>query len=616
MHLAHVRLVNFRNFVDFKATLSPGLNVIVGENNVGKTNLLDAIRLALGATSSTDPVRPTREDRHRLPDGSYVDKPIEIALTFASLSPEEQAEFIDILDIDVTDPTKSTAEIRYIWSWPDKAKRWTARRIAGGRSNTESAVPDELLQAMPVTMLGALRDAVVALSPGRLSRLGQLMRATASDKQHADLEAAMKVANDALEANGLIKSVEATLHATLHGATGPKLCQSALIRASEPQFERIVANLRLVLNEGGRTPTGSPVVSELRVNGLGYNNLLYIATAIAELDVAKNSALPLLFVEEPEAHLHPQLQTLLADFLATGGTAGTHKTRVQAIVTTHSPTLASHVQPNQIHVFHRSAGATRCASISACGLTASESSQLRRMFDVTKATLLFGRGVILVEGVTEALLLPPLARRLGVSIAHAGVSIVPLSGVDFASIAKLFGADKIAVPLAIVTDADPQVRKAGDDEFPFDEQGRSTECPRVATLRTRFAANTSVAVFASNVTLEYDLALASDANALCLFDAWLSCYERSPRTLKRADLENAPDSATRALLLWRALCRGTPLHGKAELAQALAAALDDRRADGTYKHAFIVPDYIQRAIRHALGAQPTVMDAHTTNGAL
>src|SRR5688500_12631566 len=142
MYLARVRVQNFRNFSYFEATFLPGLNVIVGENNVGKTNLLDAIRLGLGSASTTDPMRLTRDDRHRLPDGSYVDKPITVSLTFAGLSADELAEFIDVLHFNAAKPESSTAEIQYVWSWPDKAKRWSVRRIAGGRTNSESAVPD------------------------------------------------------------------------------------------------------------------------------------------------------------------------------------------------------------------------------------------------------------------------------------------------------------------------------------------------------------------------------------------------------------------------------------------------------------------------------------------
>ena len=48
MYLSKIRIRNFRNFEDFTASFAGGLNVIVGENNIGKSNLLDAIRLSLG----------------------------------------------------------------------------------------------------------------------------------------------------------------------------------------------------------------------------------------------------------------------------------------------------------------------------------------------------------------------------------------------------------------------------------------------------------------------------------------------------------------------------------------------------------------------------------------
>lgn len=78
--LSKVHVRNFRNFRDFEVRLAPGLNVLVGENNIGKTNLLDAVRVALGSAASTgDPIRIGRDDRHRLADGSYVDEPIQAA---------------------------------------------------------------------------------------------------------------------------------------------------------------------------------------------------------------------------------------------------------------------------------------------------------------------------------------------------------------------------------------------------------------------------------------------------------------------------------------------------------------------------------------------------------
>jgi hypothetical protein len=68
----------------------------------------------------------------------------------ASASSDERAEFIDFLNFTPEAPEQSPAEVRYEWSWPDDAKRWSIRRTGGGR--TEGSVPDEVLQAIPVTM--------------------------------------------------------------------------------------------------------------------------------------------------------------------------------------------------------------------------------------------------------------------------------------------------------------------------------------------------------------------------------------------------------------------------------------------------------------------------------
>jgi len=222
------------------------------------------------------------------------------------------------------------------------------------------------------------------------------------------------------------------------------------------------------------------------------------------------------------------------------------------------------------------------------------------MLDVTKATLLFARGVVLVEGISEALLLPALARRLGVKVAEAGVSIIPLAGVDFATIAKLFGQDKLTMPLAIVTDADPAVElNAENEESPKPGTAGFDICPRVKGLQQTFSGNSQVSVFHSKVTLEYDLAEAGSSNPDVVFEAWASCYERAPRSLAKATIDAASTHQEKALLIWRVLCRGQPAHGKAELAQALAGLLEERQGETFSVPTFAVPDYLEAALRHA-----------------
>ena len=81
---------------------------------------------------------------------------------------------------------------------------------------------------------------------------------------------------------------------------------------------------------------------DVAINSLGYNNLLYIATVFAELEVVnKNHGLfTVLLIEEPEAHLHPQIKSKLIKYLQK---VASLKKNLQIIVTTHSAVIASSV---------------------------------------------------------------------------------------------------------------------------------------------------------------------------------------------------------------------------------------------------------------------------------
>src|SRR5215510_13691641 len=121
MHLGLVRVRNFRNIKDTSVVFKPGLNVLVGENNIGKTNLLDALRWALGVQSvgRDAAVLLDKDDRHRKADGTYVDAPIQVTLQFEGLSLDDRAEFLDILNYNEAEPEKSTATIQCEWSYSE-----------------------------------------------------------------------------------------------------------------------------------------------------------------------------------------------------------------------------------------------------------------------------------------------------------------------------------------------------------------------------------------------------------------------------------------------------------------------------------------------------------------
>lgn len=593
MYISEILISNFRSIESLTIRLTEGLNMIVGANNLGKTTVLDALRAAMGAASAgSDAIRLDKSDLRHDREGKPLNKPIRIDVFFSGLTVAEQAEFLDAMNFDPKDASRTTASIHFEWTWLEDSKRYHSRRWGGNKPNAETALPEDVLQSVPLTLLGALRDALTALMPGRYSRIGRLLDAKADDGSKARLVSIAKAANSQFEKTELLKEANTSIMQALTGASGKTLSQEAFLRPLEPDFERIAASLQFVLKMEGEDPaTKLPNAQSIRTNGLGYNNLLYIAAVLAELEATAKTqpVLPILLVEEPEAHLHPQLQVLLASHIAKTTSPG-----VQTIVTSHSPTIASHVSPDRLHVLHQDReGNLHCTWLGGAGLPPDRFRQLQRMLDVTRASLLFARGVILVEGLAEILLLPVLAQRLNISLDEEGISVVSVCGVDFGTIAQLFGPQGLHIPVAIVTDGDPGVEREvhWKEEVPARTEGGSFKiCGRVQRLKKQFRNNSYVQVYHSGVTLEYDLAVAGPKNPYRLCDAWQACgaddyFSKDELKARDGSLE------AQGLIAWRRICRARTGHGKGAFAQNLADLLE-----GKPHQEFAVPAYIAQAI--------------------
>ena len=191
-----------------------------------------------------------------------------------------------------------------------------------------------------------------------------------------------------------------------------------------------------------------------------------------ELEATHDADLTIFLVEEPEAHLHPQLQTAVLDFL-TG--AARHEVdapgEIQVIVTTHSAQLAAAVPAAHVAVIKAPyvVGAdppARCsAAVPAWMLDVPDDHRRKvdRYINATRSPMLFGPRVLLVEGIAEALLLPPLARRvLTIDDDFArfrGVALVAIDGVDFEPYLRLLLSQHdgvcIAERVVVITDKDP-----------------------------------------------------------------------------------------------------------------------------------------------------------------
>jgi len=611
MHISKIIIENFRNLNNFEIELNEGLNVILGKNNVGKSNLIAAIRIALNSFyDSIEPITLSKEDVYKNEKGEQnFSKPIKITIEFQNINTIGlQAEFQSILNAN-TNLENQTAKIIFSWLWNEKTKRYT-RGWSGGIGDT--VIDLDIFQALPVTFLGALRDALRHVSPGRKNYFSELFaESLENEDEKLALEIKIQEANTNIATSDLVSRVKTSLNGSLERICGTKsFKQEADIETSEANFDQIIKNLKITLK--GR-------VKDLSSNGLGYNNLICIAVILSKLcqliQNKVNPQLPFLLIEEPEAHLHPQLQTLLAENLGINCTSE-QKTSIQVIVTSHSAVIASQVKPELLHIMHKnSTDEIKCFSLHKSKPSMEkypnrqnfkkaniEWNKLKRIIDVTKATMFFADGIILVEGITEAMLIPVLAKKMNIDLKQHGISVIPC-GVAFNQIASLFKEGQLEIPISIITDADPQKVDVNGEKITKDTQVNGIfpkgypagieKCDRLKFLEDNYN-NGIINVFASTVTFEYDLIDANKSNKktlMLIYKVWERLHSQKAPALKNI-IKNDGSKDNIAIHAWRDICLGCE-NSKAEFSHGITDSLDEYNL-----LKFTMPSYIEEAIMH------------------
>ena len=261
--------------------------------------------------------------------------------------------------------------------------------------------------------------------------------------------------------------------------------KDASIKTSEMRLKSILESLSLV------APEIQP--------GLGVHNLLFIAAELLLLNSDTNGSLKLAVIEELEAHLHPQAQLRLISYLQ----KEYNDSGVQVIVSTHSSILASKINVKNLILLKNDTSFNLSAEYT--GLEKGDYLFLQRFLDSTKANLFFAKGIIMVEGDAESLLIPTLADVIGINLEKHGISVVNVGGTGFFRYSRIFlrkDGSAIDVPISIITDCDIEPdKKAGE----IDQREAETTAAIVA-IQQKYNVGCINAFVAPKWTFEYSVA--------------------------------------------------------------------------------------------------------------
>ena len=453
MYLSDIKIEGYRLFKDRQILhLRKGLNVLVGENGCGKSTVIDAIRLLLNedeyARSGI-----SEEDFYSSVDKKEWADTISIKGRFSDLSEEKRVEYITWLD-------KKYNAVLNIDIVRKQDRRNNYKKAIWGGEASNSIFEWEPLNDIQCVYLPALRDAEKKLKASRGSRLARLLinlsQKTLEEKRKAgelmDIEKDVNDFNEELAKRPDIARANELINDSLENALGTVFAQATKIRFGDVTFERIVEALRIVFFPG-KIPTEESVYRNLFENSLGYNNLIYLATILAEFEGLKEnySSPRILLIEELEAHLHPQIQIKVLKYLK----AQAEKNDIQVIITTHSTTIASATPIEDIISFNMTKNGIKITSLRKCIKNKQAKQFINRWMDTTRSTLLFSKGNILVEGLAEALLIPKLAEiylsglkldNAPKSLEEAGISVINMNGIFFQYFMKIYDGYELKFP--------------------------------------------------------------------------------------------------------------------------------------------------------------------------
>lgn len=503
MYISKLRIQNFRCFEDVEIEFSEGLNVIIGENNCGKTTIMKSLQCFFKGSSGTNiffgfddfckkmvlgqeppeitfilTIQESKNEKaqDKAVVASWLTKlvsPWEATLTYTFFLPEaDRKKYRE----DMGKVPQGDDQNNKKWAVLEKHFKKYTSRIYGGNFDSKNRADQEYLDKFHCEVLDALRDVESKMFTGRNALLKQVLNFFID----SDLDGRSETEREILQADrdqefaekssnlvtNVIGRVSVDRIFELADKTGAAVGGSPLLSGLLHKSD-VLSVLKLMIKK--ETGIEIPILN----NGMGYNNLIYISLILSKFKMLVSSELgenakvfPMLLIEEPEAHLHPALQYSFLRFLKEE--IDRQEISRQIFITTHSTHITAAVGLDPIICMNVNTSGNVIAAYPGKVFSDSPADQqskkyVARYLDATKSTMLFSKAVLFGEGLAEQLLLPVLAEYNHCSLDLKHVSMVAVGALTFKHFIKLFGAgiqpDKMKYAIkrraACVIDNDP-----------------------------------------------------------------------------------------------------------------------------------------------------------------